>query len=124
MAYNTEPKIKEKDMQLSESVRKQVLNFQQTEITEHHIYNLRARIAVDEANGGPLAPFDLATAGALRAIDLREVRTGTGDDEPNFSPCVLVTLVVQRGRVTTMRRSRRGRALARGGSPVILWRRA
>src|SRR5919108_4873219 len=30
--------MKEKNMQLSESVRKQVLGFQQTEITEHHIY--------------------------------------------------------------------------------------
>jgi VIT1/CCC1 family predicted Fe2+/Mn2+ transporter len=30
-------------MQLSESVRKQVLNFQQTEITEHHIYKRLAK---------------------------------------------------------------------------------
>jgi len=43
MAYNTETKIKEKEMQLSESVRKQVLNFQQTEITEYHIYKRLAR---------------------------------------------------------------------------------
>src|SRR6187200_370255 len=43
MAYNTEPKIKEKTMQLSESVRKQVLSFQQTEITEHHIYKRLAQ---------------------------------------------------------------------------------
>src|SRR4026209_2850478 len=43
MAYNTETKIKEKEMQLPESVRKQVLNFQQTEITEHHIYKRLAK---------------------------------------------------------------------------------
>ena len=30
-------------MQLSESVRKQVLGFQQTEITEHHIYKRLAK---------------------------------------------------------------------------------
>ena len=30
-------------MQLSETVRKQVLNFQQTEITEHHIYKRLAK---------------------------------------------------------------------------------
>src|SRR6266498_6090312 len=48
-------------MQLSENVRRQVLKFQQTEITEHHIYKrlakrinspentkILARIAVDE----------------------------------------------------------------------------
>jgi len=43
MAYNTETKIKEKDMQLSESVREQVLSFQQTEITEYHIYKRLAK---------------------------------------------------------------------------------
>jgi VIT1/CCC1 family predicted Fe2+/Mn2+ transporter len=43
MAYNTETKIKEKEMQLSESVRRQVLNFQQTEITEYHIYKRLAK---------------------------------------------------------------------------------
>ena len=30
-------------MQLSESVRKQVLSFQQTELTEHHIYKRLAK---------------------------------------------------------------------------------
>ncbi|HSO32458.1 MAG TPA: pseudouridine synthase, partial [Labilithrix sp.] len=54
---------------------------------------LRARIVADEASGGPLAPFDPGAGGALRAVDLREVRTDDG-------PRVLVTLVVQRGRVT------------------------
>lgn len=42
MAYNTDIEIKESIMQLSEDVRKQVLGFQRTEITEHHIY---ARLA-------------------------------------------------------------------------------
>jgi VIT1/CCC1 family predicted Fe2+/Mn2+ transporter len=35
--------MKEHQMQLSESVRKQVLGFQQTEITEHHIYKRLAK---------------------------------------------------------------------------------
>jgi VIT1/CCC1 family predicted Fe2+/Mn2+ transporter len=38
MAYNTDIQVKENIMQLSEDVRKQVLKFQRTEITEHHIY--------------------------------------------------------------------------------------
>lgn len=56
---------------------------------------LRARIVADEASAegpGPLAPFDVATRGPLRAVDLREVRTDDGE------PRVLVTLVVQRDR--------------------------
>jgi VIT1/CCC1 family predicted Fe2+/Mn2+ transporter len=44
MAYNTEIQRKENNkMQLSESVRKQILSFQQTEITEHHIYKRLAK---------------------------------------------------------------------------------
>ncbi len=54
---------------------------------------LRARIVADEHNGGALAPFDPGAGGALRAVDLREVRTDSG-------PKVLVTLIVQRVRVT------------------------
>jgi 23S rRNA (uracil1939-C5)-methyltransferase len=53
---------------------------------------LRARIAADEASGGPLAPFDPSGGGALRAVDLREVKDGADAN-------VLVTLVVQRDRV-------------------------
>jgi 23S rRNA (uracil1939-C5)-methyltransferase len=53
---------------------------------------LRDRIALDEANGGPLAPFDPGTSGVLRAVDLREVR---GDEGAR----VLVTFVVHRSRV-------------------------
>jgi 23S rRNA (uracil1939-C5)-methyltransferase len=51
---------------------------------------VRERAAVDEASGGPLAPFDPSgqRRGALRAIDLREVRDG--------DPKVLLTFVVQR----------------------------
>lgn len=60
---------------------------------------LRAQVASDTETGGPLAPFDpgLGAAltrtgsGALRAVDLREVRSDEGSK-------VLVTLVVQRGR--------------------------
>jgi VIT1/CCC1 family predicted Fe2+/Mn2+ transporter len=43
MAYNSDIQMKENQMQLSESVRKQVLGFQQTEITEHHIYKRLAK---------------------------------------------------------------------------------
>jgi VIT1/CCC1 family predicted Fe2+/Mn2+ transporter len=43
MAYNTDMHTKEHTMQLSENVRKQVLGFQQTEITEHHIYKRLAK---------------------------------------------------------------------------------
>jgi VIT1/CCC1 family predicted Fe2+/Mn2+ transporter len=43
MAYNLHIILKEQEMQLSESVYKQVLGFQQTEITEHHIYKRLAR---------------------------------------------------------------------------------
>lgn len=60
---------------------------------------LRERIEEDEREGGPLAPFDTSlpdsapswarTGGALRAVDLREVRQDDG-------PRVLVTLVLQR----------------------------
>ncbi len=54
---------------------------------------LRARIVADEAKGGPLAPFDAAGGGALRAVDLRELRSTTDDAER-----VLVTLVMHRDR--------------------------
>jgi 23S rRNA (uracil1939-C5)-methyltransferase len=53
---------------------------------------LRKRIASDEARGGPLAPFDPSAGGALRAVDLREVK-------PDGNAQVLVTLVVHRSRV-------------------------
>ena len=55
---------------------------------------LRTRIIADEAVGGPLAPFDPGAAGALRAVDLREIHGEAGSR-------VLVTLVVQRSRVTS-----------------------
>ncbi len=53
--------------------------------------DLRSRIAASEASGGCLCPYDPTGSGALRAVDLREVR----DDESR----VLVTFVVQRDRV-------------------------
>lgn len=55
---------------------------------------LRRRTTEDEASGGPLAPFDPAGGGALRAVDLREVRHDDGAR-------VLLTLVVQRARVAS-----------------------
>ena len=54
---------------------------------------LRARIAADEEVGGPLAPFDPSGGGALRAVDLRELRR-------DGKETVLVTLVVHRRRVS------------------------
>jgi 23S rRNA (uracil1939-C5)-methyltransferase len=51
-------------------------------------------IAADEATGGPFAPYEPTGDGALRAVDLRELRPN-GDAEA----CVLLTLVVQRDRV-------------------------
>ncbi len=66
---------------------------------------LRARIAADEAIKGPLAPFDPANpnSGALRAVDLREIRSpGEGQPEAaNDEARVLVTLVVQRDRIAS-----------------------
>jgi 23S rRNA (uracil1939-C5)-methyltransferase len=53
---------------------------------------LRARVAADESSGGPLAPYDGAARGSLRAVDLREVRDGD-------AARVLVSFVVQRGRI-------------------------
>ncbi len=54
---------------------------------------MRQLVTEDEPKEGPFAPFDPAGRGALRAVDLREVRTEEGE-----APRVLVTLVVQRGR--------------------------
>ena len=59
---------------------------------------LRACILRDEANGGPLAPFDPSGGGVLRAVDLREVRPEGGDGATSNAR-ILVTLVVQRDRV-------------------------
>lgn len=58
---------------------------------------LRAHIVADEHTGGPLAPFDPAGGGALRAVDMREVHTEAG-------PRVLLTLVAQRARVASRER--------------------
>lgn len=38
MAYNTGKEFMENPMQLTDEIRKQILDFQRTEITEHHIY--------------------------------------------------------------------------------------
>ncbi len=66
---------------------------------------LRARIYADETNGGPLAPADgTSHVGALRAVDLREIRSADPTDParagaaPGSDARVLVTLVVQRNR--------------------------
>ena len=56
---------------------------------------LRDRIAEADSSGGALASYDPAGRGALRAIDLRELRDGD-------SSTVLATLVVQRGRVASI----------------------
>jgi 23S rRNA (uracil1939-C5)-methyltransferase len=100
---------------------------------------LRARIAADEASGGPLAPFDgpigerpgpspsirpdaKPVARALRALDLREVR----DEGPGGTPGtpesarVLVTLVVQRSRVTSVDALRAIAAQIAAAAPEII----
>jgi 23S rRNA (uracil1939-C5)-methyltransferase len=56
---------------------------------------LRSRIADAETTGGALASYDPAGRGALRAVDLRELRDGDASS-------VLVTFVVQRGRVASI----------------------
>jgi 23S rRNA (uracil1939-C5)-methyltransferase len=53
---------------------------------------LRAQMAAAEHDGGPLAPFDPAGRGALRAVDLREVQDGARAG-------VLATFVMQRDRM-------------------------
>ncbi|HEY2516886.1 MAG TPA: pseudouridine synthase, partial [Polyangiaceae bacterium] len=58
---------------------------------------MRARAQADSEVGGPLAAFDPSGSGALRALDLREVRT-----TPNGPPAVLLTWVVQRSRVASL----------------------
>ncbi len=55
MAYNKTIPFEEKKMQLSENVRKQVLQFQQTEITEHHIYKRLAKRISSPENAKILA---------------------------------------------------------------------
>jgi 23S rRNA (uracil1939-C5)-methyltransferase len=57
---------------------------------------LRAIVALHEQEGGVLAPVG-ATAGALRALDIRETRGAAG--EP---PRVLLTLVLTRGRAAPL----------------------
>ena len=52
---------------------------------------LRDRVRIAEAGGGALAPFDPSGGGALRAVDLREVRGGPREADPSR---VLLTLVV------------------------------
>jgi 23S rRNA (uracil1939-C5)-methyltransferase len=68
---------------------------------------LRERVRAAEATGGTLAPFDPSGSGALRAVDLREVRdappaTSTPERGPSTADeersRVLVTLVVERAR--------------------------
>ncbi len=60
---------------------------------------LRAMIGEDEASGGPLAPHDGSGPGAIRAVDLREVREGDVTR-------ALVTFVVQRERAQDLSRFR------------------
>jgi 23S rRNA (uracil1939-C5)-methyltransferase len=73
---------------------------------------VRERVRAAEPSGGALAPFDPSGRGALRAVDLREVRGGpwpttsessgeatTGNERPG----VLVTFVVERSRAGTDR---------------------
>ncbi|WP_394837825.1 pseudouridine synthase [Pendulispora rubella] len=58
---------------------------------------LRRIVSRDEERAGPLAPFDILGSGALRAVDLREVR-----DRPDGPARVLLTLVLQRSRTADL----------------------
>ncbi len=58
---------------------------------------IRAMCLADGERGGPLAAYDPSGGGSLRALDLREVRE-TADGPAR----VLVTLVVQRSRVSSL----------------------
>ncbi|HTB73089.1 MAG TPA: pseudouridine synthase [Polyangiaceae bacterium] len=62
---------------------------------------LRDRIRMAEAAGGALAPFDASGGGALRAVDLREVRGDPRRRDESDPSRVLVTLVVDRSRAGT-----------------------
>lgn len=75
---------------------------------------LRERVAADEREGGAFAPFGSTAVGALRAVDLREVRAG-GDDDPK----VLVTLVLQRERVGDASRFERSARDLMAAAPVV-----
>ena len=81
---------------------------------------LRARIQADEKTGGPLAPFDPGVAlsdrlgGALARSICARCRADDGSR-------VLVTLVVQRGRVATRTRpSKKRRASLASEAPAII----
>lgn len=76
---------------------------------------LRARVAADEATSGPLTPFDPTGRGALRAIDLREVR-----DDEDADPRVLVTFVVQRSRAMDLDALRAAARALMAEAPNIL----
>ncbi|HLK41262.1 MAG TPA: pseudouridine synthase [Polyangiaceae bacterium] len=55
------------------------------------VADLRARVSGAEATGGVLAPIDASGSGGLRALDVREVRSGDTSH-------VLVTFVIDRAR--------------------------
>jgi 23S rRNA (uracil1939-C5)-methyltransferase len=86
---------------------------------------LRARVAEDERDGGALAPFDGGLgsfgghaqtpgggAGALRAVDLREVQDGG-------KTAVLLTLVLQRDRVRDVEAVRAAARALMAAAPEI-----
>jgi 23S rRNA (uracil1939-C5)-methyltransferase len=74
---------------------------------------VRTMIAASELDSGSPTPFERSRLGALRAVDLREVR----DD---VSVRVLVTFVVERERVTSMRPlERAAKDLMRAAPEVI-----
>jgi 23S rRNA (uracil1939-C5)-methyltransferase len=73
--------------------------------------DLRSRIAASEASGGCLCPYDPTGSGALRAVDLREVR----DDESR----VLVTFVVQRDRVRDVSLLREAASMLMQAQPEV-----
>jgi 23S rRNA (uracil1939-C5)-methyltransferase len=74
---------------------------------------LRARIAAAQTEGVPLAAHKTSVDGALRAVDLREVREGDVSQ-------VLVTLVVQRSRLVSAEALARTARELMGALPEVL----
>jgi 23S rRNA (uracil1939-C5)-methyltransferase len=75
---------------------------------------IREQIGADERAGGPLAPFG-PEGGALRAVDLREVREG-----PDGASRALVTFVVARSRGSDLAPLRQAATELIARAPAVL----
>ncbi|HEX4445789.1 MAG TPA: methyltransferase domain-containing protein [Polyangiaceae bacterium] len=77
---------------------------------------LRERVRADAQSGGALAPFDAEKTGALRAVDLREVREGPDAT----SARVLVTFVVERARARDLAPLRAAAGALLAAEPLVV----